>query len=1058
MASTASSTRFLRLASVARLLSLRSDIEEIILELLGHFSLEKIYSEGDKETYQQLVISLLTQLNAIYYIQRLTLPSENLQTGPYLGFLASWEVTLRSVEFVLQVIVEGRDWLWDARRLRDQHLSEFLISATRVLTLHPKAPSGQRARDRRDRFTRIHKSLERVYDSYAGPKSFLLLVCREITDVLRTDPDALAPPRLMGSEMPNLALELYPLPECLSSEYVSKLVPPDSSPDDWLRQFLALRDVSQFVVGAVVQYAINRETRDVQLQPSSVKTRNAVLECLERMRMPQHLAKVDLVATFGDVFRIVLPDTPNLARRNSVDSVIDECEMDAIDSLCAKLNNRRVIHRVSDRELMHNVSEITRNIALLDDPSGHFRSTRPRLYVINCRNCHLVGSSQLRYWENIHVPVRDSGEVTELTLPLRSKCLHCGDVVTMAREVSLARHAWDLLSPLESNADTINVERHLPTQFQLTPSRADAAMPFQSSYTQVPFSPMSQRSHDTEPFSPAFSRPIFPPSNPSERSSSIAQAPLSPYSSYRPKFDESITSIDEAVNAEVEVEPAKTIEPPRSPRDVSIQPPSQSQLEKSNSTESSENALSFRTRLPAAPPPSEKPKSRWMRFGSSKKETFSVSGDTSSLSSSALEAQRLEEIPLKTLMNMPKVTSKNKGGKNINVHLSQNSTYALFWTQASIHMWDVGSSPPTMKRVIATQSTCLLAAATKRYLAYVIGHRDQKLTLRIMNLVEPSTPTVEYRMASSLWCKSITICPMENYVVVGFENALVRFFKTTNSDQPREDRLHLRYHKECRNCPSVESLSFSNDGLVLLASIRHAKNGTIQIFAWRFPFVTFQELSSCRYHVPLHESEDNGITGAIFRSGPGGNDNLICITTWTQSGIPLLVQPEGGHRTEIKADHSGRTNKLGSRIQCAAFSPSGRELALVNDKGHLYQVSSLNSTLMDVRRIATSKELTSRSDCFAMSYMHLSDEDAIVLAWVDPSKSVGFVKKIPVTSGIEITSPTATVQSVPKFELSGDARSVRDLRDVRDITSQKAPVELAVPEDQGFFGRLKVAK
>ena len=51
---------------------------------------------------------------------------------------------------------------------------------------------------------------------------------------------------------------------------------------------------------------------------------------------------------------------------------------------------------------------------------------------------------------------------------------------------------------------------------------------------------------------------------------------------------------------------------------------------------------------------------------------------------------------------------------------------------------------------------------------------------------------------------------------MGFEKSIVRFFKTTNSEQPREDRLHSRYHKEWKECSPVETLSFSNDGLVLL--------------------------------------------------------------------------------------------------------------------------------------------------------------------------------------------------------------------------------------------------
>ncbi len=208
MATPASSSVFKRLANAWRLLSLRSDVDNIIQELLGHFSLERIYSESDKETYQQLVLTLIAQLNILFYIQRVSLPSENLQVRWYLGFLASWEVTLRSIEFVLQIVEEGRESLWEARQLIDKYLAKLLLSALRVLMLHPRAPANQRAKDRRDRFARIHRSLERVYDSYPSPNSFLLFVCKEITDSLRTEPNSLALPPRLRHEMPNLASEL----------------------------------------------------------------------------------------------------------------------------------------------------------------------------------------------------------------------------------------------------------------------------------------------------------------------------------------------------------------------------------------------------------------------------------------------------------------------------------------------------------------------------------------------------------------------------------------------------------------------------------------------------------------------------------------------------------------------------------------------------------------------------------------------------------------------------------------------------------------------------------
>jgi hypothetical protein len=208
MATAVPSSLFRRLVDVWRCLQLRSDIDSIILELLGRFSLEKIYAGTDEETYQHLVLTLLAQLNAIFYMQRMSLPSEAQSVGGrYLGFLASWEVTLRSLDYVLQVILDGREILWEVGPLRDKYLAELLLSSLRVLAHHPKAP---RLKERRDRFARIHRALEQVHDSYPSPKSFLLSVCKEVTARLRTEPNALnLPPKY---ELPNLASELVIAP------------------------------------------------------------------------------------------------------------------------------------------------------------------------------------------------------------------------------------------------------------------------------------------------------------------------------------------------------------------------------------------------------------------------------------------------------------------------------------------------------------------------------------------------------------------------------------------------------------------------------------------------------------------------------------------------------------------------------------------------------------------------------------------------------------------------------------------------------------------------------
>lgn len=168
---------------------------------------------------------------------------------------------------------------------------------------------------------------------------------------------------------------------------------------------LALRDVSQFIVGASVQYYVNGATRDVKLQTISARTRNAVLHAVENIQLPAHLSKLDLGENLSDTFRLILPDTMTLVRKCSLGGPPDDYDIDAIDALCAKLCDRQVLNRVSDREMMHSVTQIIKSIELSDDPGGQTKPTRPRVFAVNCEECHVVGESQLAESGQFILPV-----------------------------------------------------------------------------------------------------------------------------------------------------------------------------------------------------------------------------------------------------------------------------------------------------------------------------------------------------------------------------------------------------------------------------------------------------------------------------------------------------------------------------------------------------------------------------------------------------------------------------------------------------------------------------
>ncbi|KFA76983.1 hypothetical protein S40288_11011 [Stachybotrys chartarum IBT 40288] len=974
MAASASSSLFDRLTRLWRHLPLRSDVDEIILELLGRFSLEKIYCDTDKETYQRLVITLLSQLTAICYVQRLTFPAESIHPGPYLGLIASWEVILRSIEFILQTITDGRELLWEYRQLRDKYLAEFLVLALRLIALHPRGLTTQRVRDRRDRFARVHKSLEQLFDSYPGEKSFLLLLCKELTSKLQANPNALGLPPRLRNELPNLTSDLYPLADCLGPEYILELVPDDPSSDKWLNQFLTLRDICHFILGACIEQSVNQDSPDFDLISSCADSRDAILLAIDNLRLPAQFSKTDVAADLSDTFRIILPDTLDLVRSESHSGGVDEFELDALDSLSVRLGDKQIIHRVSDGEMMHSVSQVIREIVDQDNPTEQVGSTHPGLFVTE---------SGLSYFE----------------LPPHAQCVHCGEEITLAREIQLARRAWDLLGELEVDASTINVERHLPTVFQTRPEPPDVDNIY--GHAGDVFAKDDRKlqlpSHASN-YSLYRGHPSLVSHSTQDRSTPLHPVLPSPSSS---RFFDVQTPYRQDISRH-----GSTSYVPSTAQATSRDMPS-IQLESTTSDDPKSSSQDSRPQK-MNEPVSEKTKSRWkLSLGTLKKPLPppAASGDSSSLSSTSVENQKLEEIPLYSLMSGQKNSGRNKSGRNIQVRLSQSSPLAIFWTQLSLQVYNIGASPPKLIRAIDTESTCILATVGKTHLAYMVGTRDQRLTLKILDLAQPSSPVVEYRMTSNPWCRSIATDRNENYVVVGFENSIVRFFKVAAHEQPREDRLH-QYH-DCKACPSVDTLSFSNDGLALMGSTRNAKTGMIQLYIWRFPFLTHQELTACRYSVPLHESEDNGVSAAVYRSGADGDESLVCITTWTQSGTPMLIDPRTGHKSPIKTELAGRSGKLGNRIQQAAFSSAGQDLAMVNDKGHLYHISNLNSRPMDIRRISTSKELTGKSSTYAMEFVSVADEEHVILAWTDSSKPTGWVKKIPISAKVRTDSESA---------------------------------------------------
>jgi hypothetical protein len=300
----------------------------------------------------------------------------------------------------------------------------------------------------------------------------------------------------------------------------------------------------------------------------------------------------------------------------------------------------------------------------------------------------------------------DTGKGHEIKLPQDSTCALCGSKVTMLREVPLARYTWESLKSIIPNVEGVNVERHLPTQFLLSPPKADQL----------------------------------------RRGSEGAQGGLSPpapFSIPQRRWNGIRTDSSENLFSPSNRKMSDPSPPPRTPRAVPGEHPfsaddvgepfsrttSIEQFSNKGVTFTAKSLSSSSGTRTLSPPDRSDKSSRWKsRFNMARRDTKD-SADTSSLSSATLESQKPEEIDLRALVNRTKDGTKGKSNQNINVSVSQDSTYTLFWTHSTIQIWDVSTCPASFKHSVSTEGFCVLATVTGQYLAYMIGDRDQRLTV-----------------------------------------------------------------------------------------------------------------------------------------------------------------------------------------------------------------------------------------------------------------------------------------------------------------------------------------
>ncbi|KAI9773679.1 MAG: hypothetical protein M1840_006953 [Geoglossum simile] len=175
----------------------------------------------------------------------------------------------------------------------------------------------------------------------------------------------------------------------------------------------------------------------------------------------------------------------------------------------------------------------------------------------------------------------------------------------------------------------------------------------------------------------------------------------------------------------------------------------------------------------------------------------------------------------------------------------------------------------------------------------------------------------------------------------------------------------------------VVALSFSPDGSQLAATVRDGTAASTYMSPRPFTQLTGPYIDRS---LGVREDDDQGVSSAICCA----ERNLLCVTYWTRSGIPLLI--DYASRKSRQLDNRTIKLDIGTRIQQAVFSRSGHALILINNKGSIFKITIDDIDHIRAEEIGGSRVLSrviGKSQILDMKIA--ADERSLKVVWVKNS-------------------------------------------------------------------------
>jgi hypothetical protein len=189
-----------------------------------------------------------------------------------------------------------------------------------------------------------------------------------------------------------------------------------------------------------------------------------------------------------------------------------------------------------------------------------------------------------------------------------------------------------------------------------------------------------------------------------------------------------------------------------------------------------------------------------------------------------------------------------------------------------------------------------------------------------------------------------------------------------------------------RVSPGNHVVCFSPDSLAVSASTRYEPEKVITYWS---PCFEPAKAVSCETANPTGFPGDNGLSAVLCSPPfPHMSGAAAFVASFTEKGAPLVCNlslassRSAGSRVRPIHDPKGR---VGTRIHCAALSPSGNAIALVNQRNDVFFIDSCWTGASEPKRVATVKRNVSVVKEVAVG---MPSNDEANLFWLEKGKGV----------------------------------------------------------------------